>query len=410
MHVSISPSRPEGTVAAPPSKSAALRHLVCAGLAAGEKSVISGLSPSQDILAAVDCLRALGAEADFDGRTAEVTGTDPKTMQETVFPCRECASALRFFIPVALLSDRKARFTGGGRLFLRPLSVYEDVCREQGLLFSPEEDSLTVRGRLASGKYSVPGDISSQFISGLCFALPLLDGNSTIGIKPPLASRPYVEMTLDTLSVFGVTAGFNSPYSITVPGGQRFRGSDAVIEGDWSNAAFFDALNLLGGSVQITGLKDDSLQGDRAYTQIFAALAAGTPEIDLTSCPDLGPVCMALAGALNGARFTGTARLRMKESDRCAAMAEELAKFGVRCEMGEDDMTVRTADIRRPEIPLLGHGDHRVVMALSVLTSVTGGIIEGAEAVEKSMPDFFSRLPELGVGVSCGGPEGGDLS
>ena len=186
---------------------------------------------------------------------------------------------------------------------------------------------------------------------------------------------------------------------LSVPGGQRFAAHDTSVEGDWSGAAFFLALNRLGGSVTVTGLCADSLQGDRVCESLFQLLASGSPVVDLSDCPDLGPVCMALAAALRGAVFTGVRRLRLKESDRCAAMAAELAKFGVAAESAEDTLTVFPGSLRRPTEPLDGHNDHRVVMALSVLATVTGALIDGAEAVDKSMPDFFDRLQNLGIEV-----------
>ena len=404
MHVSIAPSKARGVMAAPPSKSMSHRLLICAGLASGETSVLRGIAPSQDLLATMDCLRALGARVAYDGETAEITGVSFEAFSGGVLPCRECGTALRLLIPAALLSGKRMTFTGSAGLISRPTSVYADMCRERDFEFNVSETAITVCGRLSPGVYRIPGDVSSQFISGLCLALPLLSGDSAIEITTQLQSRPYVDMTLGAMNMFGVSARFTDG-RIELPGGQRYSGRDAEIEGDYSNAAVFDALNILDGSVTLTGLRPDSLQGDRVYPELFDRLRAGTPVIDLSDCPDLGPMCMALAAALHGARFTGTRRLRYKESDRVGAMAEELSKFGVRCGVSDDGVTVYPARLRAPSEPLCGRGDHRVVMALALLATVTGGALDGAEAVEKSVPDFFERLERLGIEIKSTGGE-----
>ena len=391
MNVAIYPSRPAGTAAAPPSKSMAHRKLICAGLAAGE-SVIRGVAPSQDVLATLDCLRALGAECRYQGDTVTVRGTDPFSAPDhAVLPCRECGSTLRFFVPLALLGGGDAVLTGSETLLRRPLGVYADLCRERGLRFEQSAAALSVRGPLPAGTFVLPGDVSSQFVSGLLFALPLLPGDSAIRLLPPVESRPYIDMTLSALRAFGVRAGWLDETTLSVPGGQRYQPRELAVEGDWSNAAFFLALG-----VPVTGLDADSLQGDRICVEYFKALDAGCAELDISDCPDLGPVLFAYAAARHGGRFTGIRRLRIKESDRAAAMAEELEKFGVLVALGENVAAVGTG-LRAPERLLDGHNDHRIVMALSVLCARTGGTICGAEAVDKSFPDFFDRLNAIGV-------------
>ena len=402
MQAKIFPSVARGRMIAPPSKSAAHRLLICAGFSP-ERSVIHGVAASQDMLATMDCLRALGAEIDYTEGVVTIHGVDPAAAPDCTLPCRECGSTMRFFVPVALLSGSKIRLTGSETLLKRPMSVYESICAEQGLSYALDSSALTVSGRLTPGRYSVAGNISSQFISGLCFALPLLRGDSEIEIIPPVESRPYIDMTLEALRAFGVRASFTSPTTISIPGGQHYAGRELAVEGDYSNAAFFEALTTLGGEVFMLGLRPDSLQGDRVYRRYFKALAAGFADINLSDCPDLGPVCMAVAAAKHGAHFRGTRRLRIKESDRCACMAEELAKFGVRCAVGEDDMTVFPSALKAPTESLSGHNDHRIVMALSVLATLTGGVIEGAQAVNKSLPDFFERLKTLGIEVETDG-------
>lgn len=396
MKIKINPSRLCGSIAAPPSKSMAHRLLICAGLAKGESRIL-GVAPSGDMLATMDCLKALGAETKYDGETAVVCGVDFEKVNTAVLPCRECGSTLRFFVPIALLCGKEINFSGSERLFSRNMSVYETICKERNIRFELSKDGLTVCGKLKSGVYEVRGDISSQFISGLMFALPLTSGDSEIHILPPLESRPYIDMTISALADFGVKAAFTDDTKISIKGGQAYTAKELTVEGDYSNAAFFDALNLLASDIKVTGLNPKSLQGDRVYRELFKKIQKGAAEIDLSDCPDLGPICMTLAAECGGARFSGTKRLRIKESDRCAAMARELSKFGVKCEVSENEMTVFPSTIKAPEEELSGHNDHRIVMALSCLLTKYGGRIDGAEAVSKSLPDFFERLKKLGA-------------
>lgn len=399
MQIEILPSSAVGHVTAPPSKSMAHRLLICAGLAKGE-SVVSGIAPSEDVLATIDCLRAIGARCEYDGDTVHVTGVDATELTtDAILPCRECGSTLRFFIPLALLSEKNVTLTGSARLLARPQSVYEDICREKNLYFENNGERITVCGPLQSGIYELAGDVSSQFISGLLFALPLLEGDSEIRIKGPLESRPYLDLTVEALARFGVSVEWKEDRLISIRGGQRYAPRQGAVEGDYSNAAFFEALNYVGGDVTVDGLCPDSLQGDRVYAEAFRALAAGNATVDLSSCPDLGPVLFAVAAELHGGTFTGTRRLRIKESDRAAAMASELLRLGAEVEVEENRVRVLKRKLHAPTEPLDGHNDHRIVMSLSVLLTKYGGAINGAEAVAKSMPDFFPHLEQLGVKI-----------
>ncbi|MBP5165654.1 MAG: 3-phosphoshikimate 1-carboxyvinyltransferase [Oscillospiraceae bacterium] len=390
MRAEIYPSSPGGCVEAPPSKSMAQRLLICAGLARGEGSV-EPVDMSEDVAAALDCVRALGAEVRLEGGRAVIRGTDPARAEGTVLRCRDSAAALRFFIPLCLLSGREMRLEGSAALMSRPLTVYEELCRERGLTFEKYDRGVRVKGRLDSGQYELDGAVSSQFISGLLFALPLTRGKSIIRLRTPAVSRAYIDMTLSALRGSGVKAGWVSETELETEGGQSYIPGEHTVEGDWSNAAFFLALGA-----SVTGLDENSLQGDRICAEYFRALDEGRPELDLSGCPDLGPVMFAYAAMRNGGVFTGTRRLRIKESDRGAAMAEELRKFGAAMRVEENRISVE-GGISRPSQTLCGHGDHRVVMALSVLCAAVGGTIDGAEAVKKSFPDFFLCLEELGV-------------
>ncbi|MBP3381212.1 MAG: 3-phosphoshikimate 1-carboxyvinyltransferase [Clostridia bacterium] len=400
MNIHISKGRACGIVSAPPSKSMAHRLLICAGLSDGV-SHIRGVDFNEDILATIDCLRALGATVSVDGSTVTVCGVSPRTTTpQNPLCCRESGSTLRFFLPLALLGTKETVFTGSDKLLSRPLSVYETLCREHALCFTQTDKAVTVKGALSHGEFAVAGNISSQFISGLLFALPLLDGDSVIRITSPVESRSYISLTLQALHAFGIRADWQDEKTLKIDGNQRYTPTDMTVEGDYSGAAFLAALNSLGGNVTVNGLSPESLQGDKVYAKHFAALASGTPVIHIADCPDLGPVLFAVAAAKNGGIFTGTRRLKIKESDRAAAMAEELAAFGTAVTVHDDAVTVFPADFHAPAVPLKGHNDHRIVMALSLLLTLTGGEIQGAQAVRKSFPDFFKKLQGLGIEVN----------
>ena len=398
MNVTIHPGTAWGTVAAPPSKSMAHRLLICAALAEGE-SVVRGVERSEDILATADCLTSLGASLTWEGTTVRIRGCDPRKSGPAVLRCRESGSTLRFMIPLCLLSGRPMRLEGSETLLSRPLSVYEDLCRVQGLTLKHDVAGLQVQGRLAAGEYAVPGNISSQFITGLLFALPFLPCDSRIRLIPPVESHSYLSLTLQALRGAGVFVQQADEFTLSIPGNAAYRPHNTEVEGDYSNAAFFEALNCAGGTVSVTGLRPDSLQGDRVCREYFSRLAEGFTELDLADCPDLAPVLFAVAALCHGAAFTGTRRLRFKESSRGAAMAQEMAKFGVRLSLEENRITVPAAVLRTPSESLDSHADHRIAMALSVLCTRTGGEIRGAEAVCKSFPDYWHKLRSLGIKV-----------
>ena len=399
MRVKIYKGKASGKVYAPPSKSMAHRLLISAGLSEG-KSVIRGLSESEDILATIDCLRSLGAECDLKDGVATVQGVDIKNTDiNGELHCRESGSTMRFFIPIALATGKMVNLSGADRLLSRPLEVYKNLCEESGMLFSQDESKVTVRGPLKSGNYKVKGNISSQFISGLLFVLPLLDKDSIISIIPPVESRSYIDLTISALKEFGVAVEWKDEFTLFICGNQKYNSLDTFVEGDYSNAAFLSAFNYIGGEVSVEGLRPDSIQGDRVYGRMFDSIAKGTPAIHISDCPDLGPILFALSSAKFGGIFTGTERLKIKESDRVAVMAEELRKFGAVVEDKEDSVVVFPKDFRAPNEALYGHNDHRVVMSLSVLLTLTGGEISGAEAVNKSFPEFFDKLEDLGIKV-----------
>ncbi len=397
MKIKIYPSVANGKVAAPPSKSIAHRALICGALSGG--SVVNNVAFSNDVAATIDCLSALGASLNINGSSLNIGGLNIFNPQENaMLDCNESGSTLRFLIPLCLVSGKKTTFKGAKRLFERPLSVYESICQEQGILFEKGENELTVCGRLKSGSFRIRGDISSQFISGLLFALPLLDGVSIIEIIGNFESESYVDITLAVLSEFGIKIT-RAGNRFIILGNQRYKNREFTVEGDCSNAAFLQALNVIGGSVEVGGIPKNTLQGDRVFKEIFEAMENGEREFDLSDCPDLAPILFAVAAVKGGATFTGTARLKIKESDRGAAMTQELKKFGIDAEVGENYVKIGSSAVKPPSEPLFGHNDHRIVMALSVLCTLVGGEIEGAEAVAKSYPDFFDVLKQLNIGL-----------
>lgn len=386
-----------GAVTAPPSKSMAHRMLVLAALSRGVCKV-TNLAYSEDVLAMLDCISALGAVCKINGSTAEIDGRGFLSNVDSTLNCRESGNTLRFLIPIALTLDRKIRFNGSKRLMERPQGVYEKICAENGYLYERGDCSVSVCGTLKSGVYELDGSVSSQFITGMILALLSCEGESEIRIIPPFESRSYVDLTLRAVELFGGHARFTDDFTIAVRGGS-LTPRDVAVEGDYSNAAFLDAFNCIGGNVKVLGLSDDSAQGDRVYKKHFAELMKGCPTIDISDCPDLGPVLMAVAALNHGCRLIGTRRLAIKESDRGAAMREELDKFSCHITCLEDEIIVPKTALKVPSLPLNGHNDHRIVMSMALLASVTGGMIEGCEAVRKTYPDFFDVIKSLGAKV-----------
>ncbi len=399
MRVKIEKGTASGTINAPPSKSMAHRLLISAALADGV-STIRGLSKCEDVLATLDCLYNLGVRTEVLGDDVKIYGKDFSAVKaNATLWCRESGSTLRFLIPLAMLSKNTIVFGGMPSLMARPMDVYSELAKEKGLNFIADGETIVTRGPLTSGEYKLPGNVSSQFISGLLFALPTLDGDSTVKITSSLESRPYIDLTMKAIAEFGIKTEWRDDYTIKIPGGQKYVPCDLTVEGDYSGAAFPAALNFLGGEVTVLGLSDTSLQGDKIYKEHFKSIASGMPSVHIGDCPDLGPILFALSAAKCGAVFDGTRRLKIKESDRASAMAEELKKFGASISVYDDTVVVYPKSFHAPKEMLKGHNDHRIVMALSILSTVFGGEIDGAEAVKKSYPSFFNDLRRLGIEV-----------
>ena len=398
MIATFTPCKLAGTIEAPPSKSMVHRYLIGAALSK-EICTLSGVDYSEDILASIDCLKALGAGIAIDADRVTVDPSGFMQAENPVLECRESGSTLRFFIPLALCLGKSVTLRGSQRLLERPLGIYEDLCLEKGFEFCKSNDSVTVCGKLESGAYELRGDVSSQFITGLIFALLYLGKDSVIRIIPPFESRSYINLTISALKSFGANVDFTDEYTIHIKPSQMHAYSGRI-EGDYSNAAFLDAFNHIGSRVCVDNLNPESLQGDRVYKSYFQQISAGTPTLDISDCPDLGPILFALASMKNGAVFTGTERLKAKESDRGLAMHEEMKKLGGGLIFGDNMITVPKQNLQYQGVPVSGHNDHRIVMAMSVILTKIGGTVEGAEAIRKSYPGFFDDIKQLGAEVN----------
>ena len=408
MNITITPAKLSGTAAPPPSKSQAHRLLIAAALAHGE-SVISNVALSQDIRATLRCLEELGAEFTVDGSTVAVRGMGANAMSplrrlaSPRLDCGESGSTLRFLIPIALAVRGGGVFTGRGRLMDRPLKPYFDLFDEKGIFYEQKDGVLTVAGALPPGEHRLPGDVSSQFFSGLLFALPLLGGPSVLIPTTPLESKGYIQMTLQAMAHFGV----EFPVSMSLPpqyypqGNQTYRAASAVVEADWSQAAFWFAAGRLGNPVTAVGLDPYSLQWDRAVAdQTLQLSGPGDVELDVSNCPDLAPPLAAMAALRAGetTHLANAARLRLKESDRLASIAAVLSALGADVEEGPDFLKIRGKRELTGGVKADPFNDHRIAMmaAIAATRCVKPVTITGAECVAKSYPDFWDEYERLG--------------
>lgn len=390
MDIIIQPQRLSGIVHAIPSKSQAHRLLICSAFADRTTHLICQ-DTNQDIEATAACLRALGATID---RTENAYIIEPiKTVSANpILPCNESGSTLRFMLPIVGALGVSATFTTKGRLSARPLSpLWEEMERMGCRLSRPTADTIQCQGQLQPGKYSINGGISSQFITGLVFAISLIDGNSQIEITGNLESKPYIDMTQQALAAFKVnTAGF------IVNGNQTYRSPGIIeVEGDWSNGAFFLVAQHLGSNVTVTGLPPTSHQGDRRVADILPQLSKQTT-ICCADIPDLVPILSVAAAAGNGATFTSIQRLRLKESDRVSSIINMLSALGVRAESTESTLTVHPGNISGGTVD--SANDHRIAMSAAIAATIANDpiIIRNAQCVEKSYPKFWDEYKRLG--------------
>lgn len=425
MNKLISPGLCEGMVHIPPSKSMAHRAIICASLAKG-KSRIDNIDYSADIDTTIEGMRALGASITLHKDFIEIDGIkDFQHLNSTEVYCNESGSSLRFLLPLFSLSKQTITFTGKGRLLERPQKVYEDLFHDLGLIFLHTSDAITIKGAIQSGDYTLDGNISSQFISGLLFTLPLCKGNSTITIKEPFESKSYVDLSIQMLEYFGIEIEYINDHTIYIKGGQSYHAGCYTVEGDYSQFAFFAVLAALNHDLKITGVSKATKQGDRAILDILTAANVQIEdihdgylvhksevtgcEIDLADCPDLGPIlCVLGAFAKGKTHICNAGRLRLKESDRIHAMECELRKLGVEIRSTEQDITIvgkqldQSRGLKDQVQAFDSHNDHRIAMSMSVAATLccNRSFIVHAEAVNKSYPQFFNDLRSIGIEVS----------
>lgn len=416
MDIRILPSAiHEAEIEIPASKSFVHRVLIAAALTEGTVS-ITHVTMNRDIEATAAVLRHIGADIQYADGTLHITGVSSLDGYDGMpLDCDESGSTLRFLIPLLSLTGKKTVFKGRGRLMQRPQSVYEKIFSEQHLSFEHTDDGISIEGKLQAGTYQIDGGISSQFISGLLFALPLLENDSVIEVTGEFASRSYVNLTVSILSEAGIHIDLRDR-TIHIPGCQKYACKSCRAETDDSSAAFFAGLAAMHSApISIAGMNRDSLQADHAVVSILRSMGADVneerdrctfkaghlhgAEVDLSDCPDLGPILFALACTAAGKTvFRHTERLRLKESDRVECMQKELQKMG--CHMNAGNDTVEIEGVQSIHGAVLdGHNDHRIVMALSVLATIGDqpSVIRGAEAVQKSYPDFFRDLNQTGI-------------
>ena len=376
MDITIQPTKLQGTLEVIPSKSQAHRLLICAAFA-DRPTTICCRSTNRDIEATAECLRALGAKIHREsfGFHVEPVREIPKN---ALLPCRDSGSTLRFLLPVAGALGVDATFQMEGRLPQRPLSpLWEELERMGCTLSRPTSDTIRCQGKLRSGAYSIPGNVSSQFVSGLMFAQMLLEG-CTLEVTGKIESAPYMEMTRQAIGKFPLK---DSPV--------------ITVEGDWSNAAFWLAANALGSALYVAGLREDSPQGDQVCAELLPRLTAHQT-IDAADIPDLVPILSVMAAANRGAVFTNIARLRLKESDRVASVIAMLTALGGRAEADESTLTVFGTGFRGGTVDACN--DHRIAMSAAIAATVCTEpvTILGAECVEKSYPKFWAEYARSG--------------
>lgn len=412
----IKPKLLKGNIVVPSSKSLGHRGIIAAALSRGI-SRVDNIQLSKDIEATMELMKELGAVVNIEDQNLYIDGRKMFSYEKKLdLRCRESGSTLRFLIPLALTKDGDYIFHGEGKLISRPLEPYYEIFEEKGIKYSREEDGLPLKvsGKLTSGTYRVRGDISSQFITGLLFSLPILEGNSRIQITTKLESKGYIDLTLDILKDFGIEIENNNYKEFNIRGAQKYNCRNYYVEGDYSQGAFFLVAGALGSSIVCSGLNKDSLQGDKVILDILEAMGCNVEEskegikvkpsktkgieIDASNCPDLVPILTVLASLSEGeTKIVNAKRLRIKECDRLHAITKELNKLGANIIELEDSLIISGVnELKGGEVD--SHNDHRIVMALAIAATRARGnvIINNPSAVEKSYPNFFKDYFKLG--------------
>lgn len=418
MNLRIKPGRLKGEVIIPPSKSLAHRAIIAASLANGV-SKITNIAYSEDIKATIEGMKALGANIECYSDYLIIKGSNVER-KKNVIDANESGSTLRFLIPIALINEEEITFIGHNRLVNRPLDVYYDLFEKKGITYLHPKDTylpLKLKGSLKPGIYEVPGNVSSQFITGLLYTLPLLNGNSKIIITTKLESKGYIDLTVDILRRFGITIDVFEE-EIDIKGNQNFKPCDYQVEGDFSQSAFFFLANMLGNDILLKGMNLASFQGDKKIISDISDFGGvikhegdglkalpinlHSANISFAQSPDLGPALTVLASTIRNERshFYEASRLRIKECDRISAMKEEIERLGGHIEEFLDGMDIYGSCLHGGVVS--SHNDHRIVMALAMLSTIVSEdiVIEGAEAVNKSYPNFFEVLASLGGKIS----------
>lgn len=413
--VKIQPSPLNGTVKIPPSKSLSHRAVIAAGLSDGLCNV-DNINMSEDITATCEIMEKLGVKIEKLPGKLVIEGSGNLELLDDQLQCNESGSTIRFLIPVAMLTGKKVTFHGKGKLAQRPLKSYYEIFDKQNIKYSTEKGGLplTVEGTLKPGIYEIRGDVSSQFITGLIYALPLLNGDSTIKVTTELESIGYIDLTLDVLQKFGVTIENRNYREFFIKGNQKYKSRDYRVEGDFSQVAFLLAAGVLGGEVDCLDMNMDSLQGDKVIVDIIkemggklsyenGILKASKSElkgtvIDASQCPDLVPIAAVLGALSEGTtEIINAARVRIKESDRLKAIATELNKIGADVEEREDSLLIHGKQWLKGGT-VSSWNDHRIAMAMAVasIRCTEELIIEDSGAVKKSYPHFYEDFKSLG--------------
>ncbi|WP_035358064.1 3-phosphoshikimate 1-carboxyvinyltransferase [Acholeplasma equifetale] len=408
--IKITPKDIEGSIEIVSSKSLSHRYVIAASLALG-KSKIENILDSDDLVATKNALEALGAKID----ESIIQGSKIKKVHD-IIDAHESGSTLRFLIPIAMLQDEPIQFIGKGKLPERPLNVYQDLFENtyHYKYLSNKELPLEVKGPLKSGVYKLPGNVSSQFITGLLYALPLVQGDSKIILTTPLESRGYVDLTLQVLRQFGIKIE-ELENGFSIKGSQTYQPGNYYVEGDYSGAAFFVAAGLIGKPLLLKGLNPDSLQGDKTIIDIAKQMGGKLEftneglmvypsnlkgvEIDLSQIPDLGPILMVLACYAEGKTLIKNAeRLRIKESDRLEAMVENLTKMGAKMTVINDSVLIEGKCFLNGDVTLKTFGDHRIAMASAIagMHAKNPIYLDDEKVVSKSYPTFFKEYVRLG--------------
>ena len=407
------PFTPSGSVSAPPSKSDVHRAIICAALSRG-KCTISPVALSNDIKATIGCIEALGAVTSIKDGVLTVDGTELFENRTALLDCGESGSTLRFFIPVAALGGVKAKFVGKGRLPQRPIGIFTDILPQKGVNCETEGGlPLRISGKLQSGRFEVPGNVSSQFITGLLFALPLLKNDSDIVLTSPVESAGYINMTIRTMSKFGVEVQ-KTDFGWHINGGQRYIPHNYTTDGDWSQAAFFMVSGAINGEITVENVNQSSAQGDKQIVNLLEQFGAKVIQtdvsvtvksqhlhsitIDASQIPDLVPVLAVCANFAEGVtRIINAQRLRIKESDRLKTTANLINNLGGNVKELSDGLEITGVKQLSGGIAD-GCNDHRIVMSAAVCAAGLDGEIECSDAlsINKSYPEFFNDYNSIG--------------